>query len=287
MKTLVIGGKGNVGSAVVSELQKKKAQLRLLVRKPDPSDAQGAEVVQGDLLDPPSVRKALDGVDKLYLLNAVTPDELTQALIAVDLAHRAGVKQVVYHSVYKADAFKDVPHFASKAAVEDMLKTFNLPYTILRPNYFMQNDTTLKDVLIKAGMYPMPLGDAGVSAVDVRDIAEAAAIVLTEDGHLGKSYDLNGPGAVSGPGAARIWTALLKREVRYTGHDMDGFEQQMSQRMPTWSAFDLRMMFQGYLERGFIATPAELAAFQKLLGHAPRSYADFAAETAAQWADQA
>jgi uncharacterized protein YbjT (DUF2867 family) len=284
MKTLVIGGKGNVGSAVVSELLKRKAHLRLLVRKPEGSATDGIEVVQGDLLDPPSVRRALEGVDKLYLLNAVTPDELTQALIAIDLAHRAGLKQMVYHSVYKADHFKDVPHFASKAAVEEMLKTFRLPYTILRPNYFMQNETTLKDVLTKAGLYPMPLGDTGVSAVDVRDIAEAAATVLTEDGHLGQSYDLNGPEPVTGPGAAKIWSEVLKREVRYTGHGMDAFEQQMAQRMPTWSAFDLRMMFQGYLERGFIATPTELAAFEKLLGHAPRSYRNFAAETAAHWA---
>ena len=284
MKTLVIGGKGTVGSAVVAELLKRKAAIRLLVRKPDGPAPEGVEVVQGDLLDPPSVRRAVDGVDKLYLLNAVTPDELTQGLIAVDLARRAGLKQVVYHSVFRADDFKDVPHFASKAAIEEMLKTFNLPYTIMRPNYFMQNDTNLKDALTKAGIYPMPLGDAGVSAVDVRDIGEAAAIVLTEEGHLGKSYDLNGPSAISGPGAAKLWSGLLQREVRYTGHDMDGFEQQMAQRMPTWSAFDLRMMFQGYLERGFTATLSDLAAFEKLLGHPPRDYGDFAAETAAQWA---
>lgn len=286
MKTLVIGGKGTVGSAVVTELQKRDADLRLLVRKLDGPAPKGSELVQGDLLDPPSVRKALNGIDKLYLLNAVTPDELTQALIALDLAHRAGIKQVVYHSVYKADDFKDVPHFASKAAIEDMLKSFQLPYTILRPNYFMQNDATLRDALTKAGVYPMPLGDAGVSAVDVRDIAEAAAIVLTEEGHIGKSYDLNGPDAVSGPAAAKLWSEQLKREVRYSGHDMDGFEAQMAQRMPSWSAFDLRMMFQGYLERGFIATPAELAAFEKLLGHAPRNYRDFVAETATTWASK-
>ena len=78
----------------------------------------GVEIIQGDLLDPVSVRKALDGVDKLYLLNAVVPDELTQGLIAYDLAKKLKLKQIVYHSVFKVEDFKDVPHFASKLTIE-------------------------------------------------------------------------------------------------------------------------------------------------------------------------
>ena len=84
MKILAIGGAGNVGSEVVKELLKRKAQVDVLVRKQDTKVPQGAKAVVGDLLDPVSVEKAVDGVDKLYLLNAVTPDELTQGLIAYD-----------------------------------------------------------------------------------------------------------------------------------------------------------------------------------------------------------
>ena len=93
------------------------------------------------------------------------------------------------------EQFKDVPHFASKLAIENALRQFDVPFTIIRPNYFSQNDARLKDSLTKAGIYPMPLGDVGVSAVDIRDIAEATAIVLTSDGHTGKTYNLNGPGS--------------------------------------------------------------------------------------------
>jgi uncharacterized protein YbjT (DUF2867 family) len=80
MKILVVGGTGNVGAEVVKELQKRNADIRLLVRKEGTPVPKGVEVAIGDLLDPVSVYKALDGVDNLYLLNAVTPDELTQAL---------------------------------------------------------------------------------------------------------------------------------------------------------------------------------------------------------------
>ena len=283
MKILVTGGTGHVGSEVVKELQKRKADIRLLVRKEDTPTPAGVEKAVGDLLDPVSVEKAMEGVDKLYLLNAVLPDELTQGLIAYDLAKKLKLSHVVYHSVFRVEHFKDVPHFATKLAIESALREFDVPFTILRPNYFIQNDASLKDPLTKAGIYPMPLGDVGLSVVDVRDIAEATAIVLTSGEHNGKTYNLNGPEVVSGAKAASIWSKLLGKEIRYTGHNMDAFEEQMRKRAPSWSAFDIRMMFEGYLERGFVAEDGDLETLTKLLGHAPRRYEDFAKETFLQW----
>ena len=283
MKILVTGGTGKVGAEVVKELQKRDADIRLLVRKEGAPAPKGVEIAIGDLLDPPSVQKALHGVDKLYLLNAVMPDELTQGLIAYDLAKRLKLKHIVYHSVFRVDHFKDVPHFASKLAIENALREFDLPFTVIRPNYFAQNDATLKDALTKAGIYPVPLGQAGVSAVDIRDIAEAAAIALTSDRHFGKTYNLNGPEALSGDMMASIWSRLLGKEIRYSGDDMDAFEEQMKEQAPSWSAFDIRMMFQGYLERGFVAEAGDVETLTDLLGHAPRRYEDFARETATLW----
>jgi uncharacterized protein YbjT (DUF2867 family) len=287
MKILVIGGTGNVGGEVVKELQKRNADIRLLLRKEGDGSPKGIEVAIGDLLDPVSVQKALHGVDKLYLLNAVTPDELTQGLIAYDLAKRLKLKHIVYHSVFRAEHFKDVPHFASKLAIESALREFDVPFTIIRPNYFIQNDATLKDPLTQASIYPVPLGDVGVSAVDIRDIAEATAIVLTSDGHNGETYNLNGPGVLSGPKAASIWSKLLGKEIRYAGDDLDAFEEQMRKTAPSWSAFDIRMMFEGYLERGFVAENGDLETLTKLLKHSPRRYEDFARETFAQWQEMA
>jgi len=283
MKILAIGGTGNVGSEVVKELKKRNADVRILVRKKGTASPEGVEVAVGDLLDPVSVQQALHGVDKLYLLNAVTPDELTQGLIAYDLAKRLKLKHIVYHSVFRVEHFKDVPHFASKLAIESAIREFDVPFTIIRPNYFMQNDASLKEPLTKAGIYPMPLGPVGISAVDIRDIAEVAAIALTSERHYGKTYNLNGPEVLSGPKLASVWSGLLGKEVSYSGDDMDAFEQQMRKGAPSWSAFDIRMMFQGYLERGFIADAGDIETLTELLGHTPRRYQDFARETVLNW----
>ncbi len=283
MKVLVTGGTGHVGSEVVKELLKRKADVRLLVRKEGAPAPAGVETVVGDLLDPVSVEKAMNGVDKLYLLNAVVPDELTQGLVAFGLARRLKLGHIVYHSVFRVEHFKDIPHFASKLAIESTLREFDVPFTIVRPNYFHQNDASLSDPIMKASVYPMPLGKVGVSAVDIRDIAEATAIVLTSDEHFGKTYNLNGPEVLSGPKAASIWSTLLGKEGYFGGEDMDAFEEQMRTMAPSWSAFDIRMMFEGYLARGFVAEDGDLETLTKLIGHTPRRYEDFAKEAFLSW----
>jgi uncharacterized protein YbjT (DUF2867 family) len=283
VKILIIGGTGHVGSEVVQELKKRGADLRVLVRKPDEVSLAAVELAVGDLLDPVSIDKALQGVDKLYLLNAVTPDELTQGLIAYDLAKKRKLSHVVYHSVFRVEHFKDVPHFASKLAIESAIREFDVPFTIIRPNYFFQNDASLKDIIMKMSVYPNPLGRVGISAVDIRDIAEAAAITLMSDRHLGRTYNVNGPAVLSGPKAASIWSEALGKEIRYAGDNLDAFEQQMRKHGPSWAAFDFRMMFQGYLERGFVAGEGDAATLTELLGHPPRAYEDFVHETVLDW----
>ena len=107
--------------------------------------------------------------------------------------------------------------------------------------------------------------------------------MLTTEGHQGKTYNLVGPDDLSGPGAASIWSGLLHREIRYGGEALDSWEEQMRQHAPSWIAFDMRMMFQGYLERGFAAGEADIKVLTQLLGHPPRSYEAFARETAFAW----
>jgi uncharacterized protein YbjT (DUF2867 family) len=179
--------------------------------------------------------------------------------------------------------FKDVPHFASKLAIESAIREFEVPFTIIRPNYFFQNDASFKDILTKMSVYPNPLGLVGISAVDIRDIAEATAITLMSDKHFGKTYNVNGPAILSGPKAASIWGEVLGKEIKYAGDNLDTFEEQMRKHAPSWAAFDIRMMFQGYLERGFVAEDGDAATLTELLGHEPRAYEDFAHETMREW----
>ena len=158
-------------------------------------------------------------------------------------------------------------HFIGKYAVETSLKTFDTPFTVLRPGYFFQNDAQLKAVLTGAGLYPSPIGKAGIAAVDVRDIADAAVVSLTTDGHTGKTYNLIGPDPLSGPSAAAIWSEVLNKQVRYADLPVEAVEEQLRQIYPTWLAMDVRLMFQGYLDRGFAPSNADVATLTSLVGH--------------------
>jgi uncharacterized protein YbjT (DUF2867 family) len=284
MKILVTGGTGKVGTELVKALQSRGASVRVLSRNKDAKLAAGVEAAVGNLLDPDSVRKALEGVDKLFLLVANAADELTQALLAFNVAREAKVKHLTYLSVYQAERFPDVPHFIAKHTVETALRAFEIPFTTLRPGYFYQNDAALKSPIAGAGLYPVPLGTAGVAAVDVRDIAEAAALSLTTDGHAGKTYNLAGPNPLSGPGAASTWTKVLGKPVRYAEPSFDEFEKQLRQMLPVWHAMELRLMFQRYRERGFTPAAADVAELTRLFGRSPRPYEDFVRESAAAWA---
>ncbi len=288
MKVLVTGATGTVGSELVKALLQRGAEVRAFTRtQPKPGRFPAAvEIALGDLTDPVSVAEAMKGVDALFLLIGNVADEFTQALTAYGLAKKAGLKHVTYLLVFKADQFPEVPHFAAKAAVEEAIRAGGTPYTILRPGYFVQNERRLKSVLTGPGVYPIPAGNQGLAAVDVRDIAEAASTSLTEAGHAGKTYDLVSAEMLTGPGAAATWSKLLNKKITYGGHgDFDGFEAQLRKAgAPSWIAYDLRVMFQGHVERGLSNTENQTALFAALLGHAPRTYSSFAEELAKEWA---
>lgn len=290
MKVLVIGATGRVGIEVVKALLQRGADVRAFTRKePKPGMFSGAvEIALGDLGDPVSVAEAMKGVDKLFLLigREGVPVELTQAVTAYGLARKAGLKHVTFVSVYKADQFLEVPHFANKNAVEEAIRAGGVPYTILRPAYFAQNERAFKSDLTGLGVYPIPAGNQGLAVVDLRDLAEAAAITLTEEGHNGKTYDLVSSEMLRGPDAATTWSRLLGKRIAYAGHtDFDSFETQLREKgSPSWLAYDLRVMFQGFVERGFSNTEDQAARFAALLGHQPRTYSSFAEELAREWA---
>jgi uncharacterized protein YbjT (DUF2867 family) len=290
MKVLVIGATGRAGTEVVNALLQRGAEVRAFTRKQPKPDlfADAVEVALGDLGDPVSVAEAMKGTDKLFLLigREGVPVELTQAVTAYGLAKKAGLKHVTFVSVYKADQFLEVPHFANKNAVEEAIRAGGMSYTILRPAYFAQNERSFKPELNGLGVYPIPAGNQGLAVVDLRDLVEAAAISLTEEGHNGKTYDLVSSEMLTGPDAAATWSRLLGKQISYVGHaDFDSFEAQLREKgSPNWLAWNPRIMFQGFVERGFSNTEAETARFAALLGHQPRTYSSFAEELAKEWA---
>ncbi|WP_105423343.1 SDR family oxidoreductase [Neorhizobium sp. T25_27] len=287
MTILVTGATGNVGSQVVEHLVKRGADVRALVR--DPSKAvfpAGVSVVQGDFLDIDSLRNAMSGVSTLFLLNAVVPDEFTQALVALNVARSAGIERIVYLSVIHPDVYVNVPHFAGKFGVERMIEQMGMNATILRPAYFMQNDLMIKDAITGYGVYPMPVGDKGLAMIDVRDIAEIAARELLRREQAAQPLPLDrinlvGPDTLTGTDIAAIWSDVLARQINYGGGDTAAFEQNLKQFMPQWMAYDMRMMGERFLTDGMLPEAGDVERLTALLGRPLRRYGDFASETAA------
>ncbi|MGO7211293.1 SDR family oxidoreductase [Rhizobium ruizarguesonis] len=287
MTILVTGATGNVGRQVVEHLVKQGADVRALVRDPSKAEfPQGVSVVQGDFLDVDALRNAMSGVSTLFLLNAVVPDEFTQALIALNVARSAGIERIVYLSVIHADVYVNVPHFAGKFGVERMIEQMGFKATILRPAYFIQNDLTVKDVITGYGAYPMPVGPKGLAMIDVRDIAEIAALELLRREQAAaplalERINLVGPETLTGTDIAAIWSDVLARPIHYGGDNTEGFEQNLKQFMPAWMAYDMRLMGERFLTDGMLPEAGDVERLTALLGRPLRSYRAFAAETVA------
>jgi uncharacterized protein YbjT (DUF2867 family) len=287
MTILVTGATGRVGTQVVQQLVKRGADVRVIVRDPSKTNfPAGVQVVKGDLLDLDSLRSAFDGVNTLFLLNAVAGDEFTQALITLNVARQAGVERLVYLSVIHSDRFVNVPHFAVKQGAERMIEQMGFSATILRPTYFIDNDQSIKDVIFNHGVYPMPIGSKGLAMVDTRDIAEVAAIELIRRAQApGKlpleTINLVGPDTLTGADVAGIWSEILGRAVVYGGDDPTGFEQNLATFMPKWMAYELRLMAERFVSDGMIPEAGDVERLTKILGRPLHSYRSFAADVAA------
>ena len=288
---LCVGGTGTVGSRVVEGLVARGASVRCLTRSADRAGAstgasdEGVEFMQGDLEQPDTLGPALEGVSRMHLLTALHPQEARLGSGAVAAAAAAGVERIVFHSAHRAHAALHIPHFASKMEILAALEASGVPWSTIEPNHYFQNDLWLRRSL-EAGVYPAPLGGAGLHRVDVRDIADATVNALLDDGHEGIRYPVVGPQLLTSEHVARIWSEHLGREIEYVGDDLDAWEARASRSLPGWLVRDLRVMSDYFLSDGLIATEEDFATMSHVLGHAPRVFEDFVRETVATWSGE-
>lgn len=287
MTILVTGATGRVGRHVVQQLIDRGAKVRVLVRDPAKADfPTRVEIAKGDLLDLDALRAAFKGVRTLFLLNAVAGDEFTQALITLNIARECGVDRVVYLSVLHADRFVNVPHFAVKSGAERMIQQMGFSATILRPAYFIDNELMIKDVVLRHGVYPMPIGAKGIAMVDARDIAEVAAIELIRRDQASnllpvEVLNLVGPDTLTGTDVAAIWSEVSGRPVVYGGDDPGSFEQNLAAFMPKWMAYEMRLMAERYVSDGMVPEAGDVARLTAILGRPLHRYRDFAGQVVA------
>ncbi len=284
MKILVVGGTGTVGSETVRQLRTRGEQVSVLTRSAEHASKlpSGVSGVIGDLMDP-STLGVFAGFEAVFLLNPVSTTESFEGFLGVNGARDAGVKRIVYLSVQDLEGAPHLPHFGGKIGIEAAIRKSGMQYTIIRPNNFYQNDVWMKEALMSYGVYPQPIGDVGLSRVDVRDIAEAAVVALTTEGHNGKSYNLVGPELVTGESTAAEWSRALGKPIRYAGDDLDAWEAQQRAWLPASMLYDFKLMYAHFQQHGLKATAADIATQTALLGHAPRRFAAYAKEMAVEW----
>ncbi|MBZ9711750.1 SDR family oxidoreductase [Deinococcus multiflagellatus] len=215
----VTGAPGNVGTPLVRELLRRGARVRVLARRPEVARQALADVAAQVEFAPltfgerPTYARALQGLDRLFVLRPPQLSRVTRDLVpALDVALGAGVRHFALLSLQGADRLTVTPH----AQLEAYLRGTGADWTFLRPGFFLQNLSTTHLPELRRGELAVPAGQGRTSFVDVRDVAEAAAVVLTEAGHAGRAYELTGPQALTYGELAEVFSGALGRPVRYT-----------------------------------------------------------------------
>jgi uncharacterized protein YbjT (DUF2867 family) len=236
-----------------------------------------AEVVVADFDDPDAVSVALAGAQRAYLVTPSTERAQDQQARFVDLAAKAGVQQLVKLSQLAADEASPVRFLRYHAAVERRIRERGIGFTFLRPNLYLQGLLALSGLIREQGLLPAPIGDGRVSAVDVRDIAAAAAVALTEPGHLGATYTVTGPAAVTHTEIADAIAAATGRAVTFVDVPPETFATSLRGLLPAWQVDGLLEDYAHY-RRGEAAVVLPTVA--DMTGHAPRDVAEFARDYA-------
>ncbi|RBY92575.1 SDR family oxidoreductase [Blastococcus sp. TF02A-30] len=266
---VVTGAGGQTGLAVVRALRARGEQVRAVVNRrgprPELTDL-GAEVVVGELTQPMPWSGLLSGADALYLIwPNFDPDEAEGAPAIFAEARRAGVGRVVYHSVLRPQA-RVMPHHAAKDLAQEALDTSGVPWRVLQPCAYAQNFDAQFAEAVRTGVLRSYWGlTQAQSLVDLADVAEAAAVLLTEDGLDGGTFEAAGPEPLTAPRIAELMGERLGREV--VADDVIPAGEQ-----PTaYAARCRRTMFDHYRYHGFVGSPRVLTA---LLGRPPRTFAE-------------
>jgi uncharacterized protein YbjT (DUF2867 family) len=284
---LVTGASGNVGKAVLQEVAKSGAKHRAMYRSAVEATKAppGTEPVIADFAKKDTLATALRSVASVYLVCSPVPELVELESNMIEACAAGGVKHVMLNSAMGASDYdKSFPSWHRK--VEDKLKGTRLSYTILRPNSFHQNVVAFFAPSIRTqGAFYSSMGAARVSFLDVRDIAVVAAKALAGGEHSGKTYELNGPEALSYAEVAEKISRPAGRAVQYVDIPQEAQRKaMMEQGMPKWQVTAL-LQLQEYYTGGKGGSVDGL--LQQLLGRAPITMDQFLAEFADEFRGQA
>ncbi len=274
---LITGAAGKTGVAIIQALAKSAETVRALVHRFDQVsslEALGVEdVLVGDLRDQAIMLRAVQGVRAIYhIAPNVSPDEVTIGKTVIAAAQSADIERFIFHSVLHPQ-IEAMPHHWQKMRVEEILFESGLPFTILQPTAYMQNVLANWNQILN-GIYPVPYSpETCLSLVDLNDVAQAAAIVLTEPGHIGATIELVGTPAMSQIEIASTLADQLDRPVEAEVVSLEVWKRgARASGLGDYQVLTLIKMFCYYESYGFTGNTNALS---RLLGRHPTSFAEF------------
>jgi uncharacterized protein YbjT (DUF2867 family) len=275
---LITGAAGKTGQAVIRALAARGKAIRALVHRPPQvrvvRDLGAQQVIAGDMRSPDILARAAQGARAIYhICPNMSPDESTIGQATLAAAQAARVEHFVYHSVLHPQT-EAMPHHWLKLRTEERLFESGLPFTILQPAAYMQNVLAHWDQIRNEGLYPVPYAvETRLAMVDLEDVAEVAALVLTQDGHQGATYELVGPEVLSQIEVATILGQGLDQKVQPAVMSIRAWEAQARTSGLGEAKIEILVkMFQYYERYGFCGNSRVLGW---LLGRAPTTFAGF------------
>jgi uncharacterized protein YbjT (DUF2867 family) len=274
---LITGASGTVGRAVLDEVRRKRLPAKAMYRNADDAAKvpSGTDAALADFADKPSLRKALAGIDTLFLVCSPIPQLVELESNMIDACRETGVKHIVLNSALGAEDYpKSFPGW--HRTVEDKLKSCGLGHTILRPNSFMQNIVAFFAPTIRTqGAFYAAMDNAKVSLIDVRDVGAAAANIMSApQAHAGKTYELNGPEAVTYAEVAQRISHEMGHAARFVDIPEDAQRKAMLDAgMPQWQVAALLELQQYYTRLGKGGEVTDVLT--SLLGRQPMTLVQF------------
>jgi uncharacterized protein YbjT (DUF2867 family) len=278
---LVTGSTGTIGSATVRSLAAMPGVTVRAAVHARPAEPQAdVEAVEVDFDRPETVRDAAAGVDAVFMITPPVPNQAELAQRLLDGLAAAGVHRLVRLSAMGADQGQDLAFMRAHAETERGIAESGIPATILRPNSFMSNFVAFNPP-DHDGNIVLPWGDAGVSLVDPRDVADVAAQVLTTDAHVGKGFALTGPAAITVGEIASTIAEVTGRQIRY----VDAPEEAMRQGMLGYGMPPpmVEALLELWATNRSGATAPVTDAVQQVAGRPARTFAEFARDHAEAW----
>ncbi len=278
---LVTGATGTTGGEVMRQLLAAGRAVRVLAHGPDAANRlpPGVEAVIGQYDDAASLAAAFAGVQAVYAVTPVSPRQVEWMRNLIDAARRAGVRRFVKLSGMTAGPDSPSALIRDHGASDEYLRASGVPYTILRPNSFMQNQLWSIGSIKQQGAFYQATGEARQSVIDVVDVAAVAVTALTEPGHEHRTYVLTGPESLGFHDIAAKIGSVLGKPVTYVPVSTEAAEQGMRQSgMPEWLAHTLAEFIGSVATGAYAGTTDDV---QQVLGRPPASFDQFLARHAA------